>query len=248
MQEAAKLYILSFEDMVPTNIPSPSGMDRREMPRYSVSEVALYLHLPEKTLRSWLWGRSYTLSDGTQKFWKPVIEPANREIGLLSFYNLVEAHILKSTRERDEVPMSAVRDALDYVAERSPSIHPLITGEFQTEGRHLFSQRLGELVNLSRHGQLAFEELMGNYLERIDRDILESPSALYPFIPNNPGKRTVVIKPGVSSGVPTISGTGISIPILYGRYKSGDSIEELADDYELEPEEVRDSIAYLEAA
>ncbi len=52
----------------------------------------------------------------------------------------------------------------------------------------------------------------------------------------------------MSSGVPTVSGTGISIPILYGRFSAGDSIADLADDYELGAESIEDTIAYLDAA
>ncbi len=89
--------------------------DRREIPRYSVSEVSHYLRIPEKTLSSWLFGRQYTIS-GALRISPPVIAPADPTGSRLSFCNLVEAHILESTRDRDEVPMSAVRDALDCVS------------------------------------------------------------------------------------------------------------------------------------
>ncbi len=75
---------------------------------------------------------------------------------------------------------------------------------------------------MSKYGQLAFRALMVSYLDRIDRDSVGSPSVLYPFIPTKPNSKTVAIKPSVSSGVPTVSGTGISIPILYGRFSAGD--------------------------
>lgn len=219
--------------------------ERREMPVYSVSEVALYLHIPEKTLRSWLFGRPYPKGGETVTS-KPLIEPADPTGNRLSFYNLVEAHILKSTRQRDDVPMSAIRDALDWVTPDNPK-HPLISRRFLTEGSALFEKRLGEIYNASKHGQMAFD-ILGPYLERIDRDSLGDPSALHPFIPSRPKSKVVTIKPGLSSGVPTVTGTGISIPVLYGRFKSGDTIDELADDYDLNREEVEDAIAYLDIA
>ena len=103
--------------------------DPREAPRYAVSDVASFLKLSEKTLRSWLIGRTFPKLSGTG-FSPPLIEPADGEGSVLSFYNLSEAHILKWTRERDEVPMKAIRDALDYVATSFPSTHPLITQSF----------------------------------------------------------------------------------------------------------------------
>ena len=247
MDEATRLYVLSFEDMETEVISITRGVDRRELPSYSVSEVALYLHIPERTLRSWMYERRSPLPNGKFAISAPLIEPADNQGSKLSFYNLVEAHILKSTRERDEVPMNAIRDALDYAAPGSPQ-HPLITREFLTEGRYLFEERYGQLVNSTKQGQLAFGPIMSAYLDRIDRDTLKYPSAIYPFIPQKPQSKVVVIKPGVSSGVPTIAGTGISIPILYGRFTAGDSISDLAEDYELDLEQVEDAIAYIEAA
>jgi uncharacterized protein (DUF433 family) len=188
------------------------------------------------------------VTGGGTRVSRPLIEPADASESKLSFYNLVEAHILKSTRQRDEVPMSAIRDALDYAAGDEPPSHPLITKKFLTEGRFLFEEKLGQLVNSSKFGQLAFDPIMLSYLERIDRDSVGSPFILYPFIPNKPTSKVVAIKPSVSSGVPTVSGTGISIPILYGRFTAGDSISDLADDYELSAEKVEDAIAYLYAA
>jgi uncharacterized protein (DUF433 family) len=221
--------------------------DRREFPRYSVSEVALYLHIPERTVRSWMYPRRTSGLNGAEIVSAPLIYPADGKGNRLSFYNLVEAHILKSTRTRDEVPMSEIRAAIDY-AVPSGDKHPLITREWLTEGRYLFEERFGNLLNASKQGQLAFSEVMSEYLSRIDRDTLKAPSALYPFVPNKPQSKVVTIRPGVSSGVPTITGTGISIPILFGRYIAGDSIEEMAEDYELPTEQVKDAIAYIEAA
>jgi uncharacterized protein (DUF433 family) len=105
-----------------------------------------------------------------------------------------------------------------------------------------------ELVNASKQGQLAFSAILDGFLARIDRDSVGYPMTLYPFVPNKPESRAVAIKPGVSSGVPTIRGTGISIPILQGRYLAGDSFADLADDYDLKIEEVEDAINYIQAA
>jgi uncharacterized protein (DUF433 family) len=243
MDTLEKLFILSFEDNM--SVAYSKGMDRREIPIYSVPEAALYLHVQEKTLRNWLYGRSYQTKEGP-KYSEPLIAPADGPGYRLSFFNLVEAHILKSTLWIDNVPMSAIRDALAWaIPEATP--HPLISRFFRTEGSALFEKRLGEIVNASKYGQLAFPDVEP-FLERIDRHSVDYPTVLYPFIPNKPESKVVVIKPGVSSGVPTIAGTGISVPVVFGRYQAGDSIEDLADDYGLKTEEVEDAIAFLDEA
>ena len=223
------------------------SLDPREVPRYSISDVSVFLHIPEPTLRSWVSGRPYPKISG-DGFSAPLIEPADNEGSALSFFNLIEAHILKSTRQRDEVPMKFIRQAIDYVAEAHPSRHPLIPQEFETDGRFLFVWKLGELVNASKMGQIGMEPILKDYLNRIDRDTQAMPVALYPEIPGKPMSRAVAIKYGVSSGAPVISGTGVLVSILFGRHEAGDSAKDLAEDYDIPQEKIEDAFTYLEAA
>lgn len=50
-----------------------------------------------------------------------------------------------------------------------------------TNGIDLFAKRLGKLVNLSSDGQFAMQEMLGLYLERIDRSPDGLAVRLYPF-------------------------------------------------------------------
>jgi len=220
--------------------------DPREVPRYGLVEVASFLHLPENTLRSWVSGRTFPKIKG-EGFSCPLIEPADGEGSTLSFYNLIEAHILRSTRRRDEVPMKFIRAAIDYVAQAFPSEHPLITQQFETDGRFLFIRKFDELINASRMGQFGIEPVLNEYLNRIDRD-KGMPVTLYPVIPGKPKSKAVAIKYGVSSGAPVLAGTGILVSVLGDRYREGDTVDELATDYERPKEQIEDAIAYLEAA
>lgn len=221
--------------------------DPRGVPRYSIREVALFVHLPEKTLRTWVAGRTFPRVAGEGHSTR-LIEPADGEGSVLSFYNLIEAHILRSTRKRDEVPMKFIRDAIDFVNERYPARHPLITGEFETDGRHLFVRKLEGLLNASLKGQIALEPILDEYLKRIDRDTQRRPIAVYPIIPRKPNSRAVTIKYGVSSGAPVLSGTGILVSALWHRFKAGDSIRDLAEDYDQPMQNIEEAIAYLDAA
>jgi uncharacterized protein (DUF433 family) len=223
------------------------AVDPREVPRYGLPEVALFLHVPENTLRSWVSGRTFPTITG-EAFSGPLIEPADPSGNLLSFYNLIEAHILKSTRQRDEVPMKFIRQAIDYVTEQFPSPHPLITQKFETDGRFLFIRRVDDLINASKMGQFGIEPILRDYLSRIDRDTQGMPVTLYPVIPGRPGSKAVAIKYGVSSGAPVLTGTGILISVLWGRYQAGDTSQDLVEDYDQPKDKIEDAIAYLEAA
>lgn len=65
------------------------GVDSREQPLYTISEAARYLGINTLTLTTWLYGRRYPTKADPKKFWEPVISPADPELRLLSFFNLV---------------------------------------------------------------------------------------------------------------------------------------------------------------
>jgi hypothetical protein len=69
----------------------------REMAAYSIGEAAHYLRIPVATLRSWVRGRFYPTEHG-RRFFKPLIELPDPNLGSLSFVNLVEAHVLDAIR------------------------------------------------------------------------------------------------------------------------------------------------------
>src|SRR5580698_10225078 len=105
------------------------GGDIREHPRYSVNEAAAILNIPPTTLHSWI------SSDSTNHH--PLITLVDEENSLLSFYNLVEAHVLVSTRRR-KVPMSRVRIAVEYLQEKVGGPHPLASYQLATSEKSMF--------------------------------------------------------------------------------------------------------------
>lgn len=220
----------------------------RLLPAYSVAEAAHYLHMPEGTLRSWVAGRWYRVA-GRSKRWPPLIRLDDREERYLSFTNLVEAHVLAAIRRRHGVKVPEVRNALEYVKRQFEIERPLIDQTFQTDGVDLFVEHYGELVNASRGGQKAMKDIIGVYLRRIERDARGLPIRFYPFtrdsesdaVPNSDPK-LIVMNPTVSFGRPVISGRGIPVSSIYERYKAGDSVADLARDFDLETGAVEEAI------
>ncbi len=102
-----------------------------------------------------------------------------------------------------------------------------------TDGVHLFIERYGQLINISRDGQLAMRAVIDAYLERIERDAKGLPVRLFPFTRRRAldEPRAVVIDPAVSFGRPVLIGTGIPTVVIAERYKAGDSMDDLATDY-----------------
>jgi uncharacterized protein (DUF433 family) len=226
------------------------GRDPRELPAYGVAEAARYIHIPPATLRSWVVGRTYPKQDGVGSF-QPLIEGANTPGGVrLSFTNLVEAHVLRALRTQHGVEIRAVRKALSY-AERELKIKRLLLSEeLLTHAGDIFLEYYGELLNLTKSGQLAIKVLLEAYLKRVERDDRNIPIRLYPFLPAEAGseRRTVVIDPFVSFGRPTIAGRGITTAVLVRRIDAGESVEELAADYHIPQQEIEEAIVFERAA
>ncbi len=210
--------------------------DVREFPRYSISEAAFYVRIPSTTLRAWILGQDYIASPGVHRTFKPLITLADPKNKLLSFYNLVEAHILRSTTDSG-VPFKNIRKALDYIHETIPGPHPLLSHNFETSGKELFIQHLGATINASAHGQRVMREMLDKYLTLIPRDKHGLPAKVFPI-----NSRRLAIDPLFSSGKPIVRDRGITASVVWGRHKSGESPFQIAEDYGLTETEVREAI------
>jgi len=217
--------------------------DSREIPNYGVPETAHYLRVPEATLRSWVLGREYPTKAGDRHF-RPLISLAQHEPPLLSFINLVEAHVLDAIRHQHNLPLRTVRAALEYVVREFGSQHPLALQQFETDGVNLFIQKVDKLINVSQEGQLAMRELLTSHLQRIEHDEAGLAMRLYPFTrPDHFQQlKAVVIDPRLSFGRPAIAGTGIATVVIAERYLAGESIVELAKDYGRELSEIEEAV------
>lgn len=229
-----------------------NGSDPRLMPSYSISEAAHYLQIPQATLRSWVRGRFYPVHGG-RRFFKPVIKLPTREAACLSFVNLVEAHVLDSIRRKFEIPLPKVRVAVGFLSRHFDSSHPLAEHRMETDGKDLFVVKFGQLINVSGAGQLAIREILEAYLKRIEWDQQGLASRLFLFTRKRTldEPKTIFIDSRVAFGRPALIGTGIATAVIAGRYKAGESIPDLAEDYNRTASEIEEAIRcelFLDAA
>jgi uncharacterized protein (DUF433 family) len=217
-----------------------SDLERlRHTPAYPFSEAAHYLNLPVSTLRAWCLGQG-----GPQGF-RPVIRLDGQPGEGLSFLNLIEAHVLAALRRVHGVRLARVRSALDYVARQLGVARPLADVQFQTDGVDLFVEQLDRLLNVSKEGQLEMASLLRAHLQRIERDPGKVPIKLYPFTTSRAAADApapIVIDPRIAFGRPVLRGKGVPTAVLADRFKAGDSLKELAGDYEAAPEDIEEAI------
>jgi uncharacterized protein (DUF433 family) len=144
----------------------------------------------------------------------------------------------------------AVRAALDY-AEAELGVPRLLTRpELRTSAGELFLERYGQLIELTRAGQLVMKRVLETYLQRVEWDRSSLPVRLFPFpkLDICDAGRAVVIDPFVAFGRPTIAGRGIATSAIADRVNSGESPAAVALDYGLDEEQIQEALVYELAA
>jgi len=228
------------------------GRDPREIPAYRTTDAALYLRVPENTIRAWAFGRSYPGVHAVRRV-TPVVAAADPERHLLSFVNMLEIHVLDAIRRYHHVDMRRIRAAVEYLEEQFGSEHPLIDHAMETDGVDVFVRKWGSLINASRQGQLGMKVLLDSYLRRIERDERGLAIRLFPFARKRGAERLaehemeqypriVMMDPRIAFGRPVIAGTGIPTAEIADRFNAGESITDLARDYERAPAEIEEAI------
>jgi len=220
----------------------------REQPAYGLAEAARYVKLPDATLRSWVVGRAYPKGGAVATF-HPLVKLARKQPPLLSFYNLVEVHVLRSLRTEHGVAIREVRKAIKY-AERTLKIDRLLLNKsLCTHAGEVFLDEYRRLISLSASGQLAMRRLLEDHLKRVEWDDWQFPVRLYPYVSAEPTTaKPIAIDPSIAFGRPVVLRAGVSTEAIAGRIDAGESVAHLAEDYDLKPEEIEEAVLYERAA
>jgi len=211
--------------------------ERLELPLYGLSEAALYLRVPIKTLEYWAFGR---------KPISPVIKAASKQPRALSFMNLLECHMLASMRSLYDLRLPKIRRAVAHLNKTSGFRHPLIEEPLYTNRIDVLIKQIDKLVNLSRDGQLVISEIVEAHLERVEYDKTIGAFKFYPFVRERSAgePKLIVINPSLGFGKPVIAGTGISTAVIASRFNARESVPDLAKEYGLETEQIEEAIRW----
>jgi uncharacterized protein (DUF433 family) len=160
----------------------------------------------------------------------------------LSFTNLVEVHVLAAMRRKHALKLEAIRKAVRYMHEALDVEHPLATKQFKTNGVDLFVEWLGKIINVSREGQLGIKAVLTDSLARVEYDKRGRAVRLFPMLRREGTPKSIVIDPRRAFGRPVIVGTAVPAADIRSRFDAGDSVEELARDFELAPKLIEDAL------
>ena len=235
--------------MSPVSRSRAVNQELRNQPAYPIAEAGRYLKVPAATLRAWFVGRKYATASGERRF-RPIVVPSSTEPTLLSFFNLIEAHVIRALRIDHGVSVRTLRTALDY-AERTLKVDRLLLSpDLKTGAGELFLEHYGDLLQLSTSGQMAMRQVLMAYLERVEWDEWQFPVRLYPFLTTESvtAGRPIVIDAGIAFGRPVVASKGVTTAVIAERIDAGESVRDVAADYGLTDVEIERAILYERAA
>lgn len=222
-----------------------SASDPRDAPRYSCAQAAHYLFLPKTTVAYWIRGGSYQGG-----YFQQVVERPDPDDPRLSFWNLVELHIIHGFRRKHKIPMRAIRDALLYAQAECDIDRLLLHKDLCAAPGRLFLEQFRKLINLGQEGQLAMVDVLDQYLDRLEWERDGLVSRLFPATRETfaDSPRVVVIDPRIAFGRPMLDHHGVKTATIAARFEAGESVRFLAGDYDLKASEVEEAIRYEKRA
>lgn len=226
------------------------GQDPRHAPIYTLDEAARILWLAPSTLKSWTMGQEWHDPSGKPRQFVPLIIPPESDESMLSFTNLIEAHVLHAIRRVHKVKMFTVRTAMKEIRKEFESRHPLADVDLYTEGKNIIVRYSG-YVNMSHGKQIEMEQVIAIYVTRIEREehklarffpFFNEPRIKGPGIEEQP--KIVSVNPFISFGRPVIVGTNIRTEAIAERFFAGDSMDDLSRDFELDRNMIEAAVRY----
>jgi len=197
-------------------------------------EAARYARTSNQTIRNW------EKIQGNSR----IVSPRDLREDL-SYLQLIEVGVVSAMR-KSGVKLDTIRDGRKYLSSEFNSPFPFAQYRFKTDGKRLFmdydqivKSEKDKLLNVSQRGQLAWTEILDRRLQEFeyDREIgtvlrwkvagLDSP---------------IIIDPRIAFGSPHVG--GIPTWVLRDRWKAGEGIGDIAEDYELTDDLVKAALRF----
>lgn len=195
-------------------------MDVYKDPMLNIADAARYLALPETTLRSWANDGSVTSLTAERRGWPQ-----------LPFVAAVEAYVLRQLRSMG-IPKRNITEAARGIKERLNDPFGLARPGLGVDGRDILIEVAGEFYR-GADLQQAVRETLTDFRSVITWD-KDNPVRLK--LTNLGGD--VILDPRFGWGRPVFERNKVPIAALAGQWLGGDSIADIASDFEMTPGEV----------
>jgi uncharacterized protein (DUF433 family) len=202
---------------------------RLMLPAYQIAEAANYARITPQTVVAWHKLEAALLKQREQR-------------SALSYMQLIEVAVVAAFRKAG-VPMPRIRKARAWAAHELKSEFPFAEYQFKENAKHLYldSQQIdvkeNTVVQADAEGQLEWESVIG----RLKEFEYENHGIALRWHVAGAGS-PIIIDPRISFGAPSVN--GIPTWILRGRFDAGESDSDIADDFGIKKEEVREALRF----
>jgi uncharacterized protein (DUF433 family) len=223
----------------PTRQPNQSLAD---FPTYTIPEAAVFLAMTTRRMQDWYFGEY------------PILKASGSvgNIPLLSFRDLEEAYKVYILRSKHDKSLQYLRKAMADARDKTGSEHPLLTHEIDVMERLALiipgrGKRKRQAITLGDPSVPDyFPEVVKAWGVRISKTRNEIRPWRYAF--KDDVSTPVSLSPEVMSGRLVLRGTRIPVDMLWGRTKTGEKVEDIADDYRIDVRQVRQALAHIDEA
>jgi uncharacterized protein (DUF433 family) len=199
------------------------------LPSYQIGEAAAYAKIAPQTVLAWHKIDAALLAQREKR-------------AALSYMQLIEVAVVAAFRKAG-VPLKRIRAAREYAARNLKSEYPFAEYSFKEEGKHLWLDsgqidvKSGTVLSADQGGQLAWESVIGRLREfEYEKDGIVLRWHLAG--PSSP----IIIDPRISFGAPAVK--GVPTWIIRGRWNAGESDSDIAADFGIKKEEVREALRF----
>lgn len=227
------------------------------VPLYSLADAARHIDVSRSTFDTWVRGYKRLRDNRADTEGAPIVTSVDAPRGhpRIPFVGLAEGFVLGAFRAAG-VPLQRIRPAIDALQAEFGLEHVLASQKLYTDGAEVlydFARGEGdspearaamELV-APRSGQRVFAPVVSKYLQRITFEdgyagVLQLPQY---------GHANVVVDPRRSFGSPIFASGAARVEVVLGRFKNGEPVEELTEEFGIPTDELYDAIrVHLDAA
>jgi uncharacterized protein (DUF433 family) len=211
----------------------------REM--YTEAEAARLLRVPQNTLNYWLEG-----GEQRGRQYKPVIRVQPRgSRASVTWAEFVEAGLLREYRRTHGVPMAELRAFIDRIRQEFGVPYPLADRRPYVSGKELLSEAQDAaglsadfcLVAVVR-GQYVLTPPADSFYKRVT---WEGDTAAA-WRPHDDPHSPVLMRPDSRFGRPSVN--GISTEAIWEHSEAGETVDDIASEFDLADDNVRWALAY----
>ena len=228
------------EEMLRNKPSRRPGQDLRTVPTYTIPEAAEFLAIRPRTMFSWYEGN------------EPILK-ASAVCGsthLLSYRDIEEAYRVYLLRERFQFSLQFLKRSMRNARKMFRSQHPLQRADAVKEclqdlvyDKPARGNNPRTITSLGQKpGQQSIKEVVDMFAERI-----EPGEFIYPwrFASTDHQSRPVSMNPNIMSGRLVVVGTRIPVNTLLGSKRAGETIQQIANDYNLDPDVVEKALIHI---